>query len=300
MVPRRRTSPSAAPPGRTGRTPTVRKLRLALIASAVAALCLGPVAPSALADPDPPGPGDVTTNIIGGEDATEPYSFMVSLQDDPRGHFCGGSLITDRWVVTAAHCVETLRPGDLRLRIGSLRKDEGGSVRGVDRIVVHPDRTETTFDAALVRLDQPVANAPVPLDARQPAGAPTRLIGWGCASPGPNTGCADAPDVLQQLDSAIREPSACVNIVAPIDAAFEVCTGNPDTRSGACFGDSGGPLLRGTPAGWRLIGAFSRVEALPYDPDKPSPQLPDCSTGKGIYTDVTVQRDWIESVVSAA
>ncbi|MFI0485557.1 S1 family peptidase [Actinomadura sp. 9N215] len=278
----------------------MRKRHLALLASAVALVCLGLAPPAALAAPTPPGPGDPTTMIIGGEDATEPYSFMVSLQRGQGQHFCGGSLLNDRWLVTAAHCVEKDQPGNLQVRVGSLRKSEGGTVRGVTRIVLHPDRDPDHFDVALVQLDQPVTNEPIPLDARQPTGTPTRLLGWGCAAIAPNITCPDSPEILQQLDSAILEPAACVNVPTPIDPAYEVCTGNPDTKTGPCFGDSGGPLLRGTPAGWRLIGAFSRVEALPYDPGKPSPQLPDCSTGKGIYTDVTVQHEWIDSVISAA
>ncbi|TDD93858.1 S1 family peptidase [Actinomadura rubrisoli] len=276
----------------------MRNLHLTLAASAAALLWLGLAAPTAQAEPDPPRPDDkVSTAIIGGKDATEPYSFMASLQDRQGEHFCGGSLLNAEWVVTALHCVdEGMRPEDLRLRIGSLRKDRDGSARGAEQIVLYPGGSPDNFDVGLVRLDEPVPNAPVPLDVRQPAGTPTRLLGWGCTAPGPNTGCGDAnvPEVLQQLDSAVREPAACVNVAAPIHPDNEVCTGNPDTRTGPCFADSGGPLLHQTAGGWRLIGAFSRVD-YPNGP----PDFPDCRTGLGIYSDVTVHREWIESVISA-
>ncbi|WP_165975371.1 S1 family peptidase [Actinomadura rubrisoli] len=280
-----------------GGTAAARSLRLALAASAVALLWLGLTAPSALAEPVPPRPGGTaSTMIIGGEDATGPYSFMVSLQTR-EGHFCGGSLITSQWVVTARHCWDVRKPEDAQLRIGSLRKDQGGTTRRIERLVAHPEGDSATHDIALLKLDRPVSGAPVPLDVRRPAGTPVRLLGWGCASVG--CGLEDQPVVLQQLDSAIRQPDACTNIVRPMDPASEVCTGNPETKAGPCFGDSGGPLLRRTAAGWKLIGAFSRVRVAPPDPGEPN-EPPNCRSGMGIYTDVPAHREWINSVISSA
>ncbi|QXJ20698.1 serine protease [Actinomadura graeca] len=278
----------------------MRSLRLTLAASALLWLGLtGPAALAAPAEPDPPG-GGASTMVIGGEDATEPYPFMASLQTTANEHFCGGSLLDAEWVVTAWHCVADKQPADVRLRIGSHHHADGGSLRDAQRIVPHPEGNWNHFDIALVKLDQPVPEAPIALDTRQATGTPTRLLGWGCTAPGPNTGC-ETPDVLKQLDSAIREPSTCRHVTGgAIQPASEVCTGNPETEAGPCFGDSGGPLLRRTAGGWRLIGAFSRVESLPQDPDKPQPQFPDCHTGLGIYTDVTVHAEWIDSVISPA
>ncbi|TDD35842.1 serine protease [Actinomadura sp. KC06] len=278
----------------------MRTLYSTLIASVAALLWLGLSAPAALAEPRPPSPdGTVSPMIIGGVDAPEPYSFMVSLQTVQSGHFCGGSLLTADWVVTALHCVRGRQPEELRLRVGSLRLDSGGSARQAERIVLHPEGSPARFDIALVKLDEPVADAPVALDVRQPVGTPARLLGWGCTQVGIFCGDEGTPEVLQQLDSAVRAPASCVNVQAPIDPDSEVCTGNQETATGPCFGDSGGPMLRRTADGWRLIGAFSRVEVLPQNPDDP-PQFPDCRTGMGIYTDVTVHRAWIESVISPA
>ncbi|WP_216651469.1 S1 family peptidase [Actinomadura litoris] len=268
-----------------------RPLRLVMAVLAATLLWFGVAAPAA---PASPGPSPM---IIGGSDATEPYSFMASIQN-AGGHFCGGSLITGDWVVTARHCVEGKNPADLQLRIGSLRKDQGGTVRGVERLVTHPESDTATHDIALVRLDQPVTGAPVPVDVRQPAGTPTRLLGWGCTEPGQTCGEESTPTVLQQLDSAVRELSACTNEVTPLDPASEVCTGNPETRAGACFGDSGGPLLRREGTGWKLIGAFSRVEIKPPDPGQPS-EPPNCRSGMGIYTDVPAHQEWIDGVIAS-
>ncbi|GAA4240855.1 serine protease [Actinomadura meridiana] len=271
----------------------MRNLRFALVAFGAALLCLGLGTPSAVAEPEP----DVSTMIIGGEEATEPYSFMVSLQKEPDGHFCGGSLIAAEWVVTALHCLDAgTKPEDVRLRIGSLNRGEGGSVRGAKRIVLNPEGNPGHFDIALVQLDAPVSNTPIPMDVRQSAGAPVRMLGWGCTAPSDIFfGCAGGrPTMLRQLDSAVRDSGECVSVTLPMEADHELCTGNPDTKAGACIGDSGGPLIRRTADGWRLDGAFSRVEV------RTDPHDVDCTTGLGIYTDVTVHKDWIESVISAA
>ncbi|PZG51427.1 hypothetical protein C1I98_08575 [Spongiactinospora gelatinilytica] len=219
--------------------------------------------------------------IIGGQDAANPYSFMVSLQNEVDGHFCGGSLITPTWVVTAAHCIRGDEPADVDLRIGSLDTDSGGETRGVSQIVPHP-AGEETYDIALLKLDQPASGVPIGIGTRPAEGSPTRLIGWGCTTPTMGLPCSP-PDVLQELDSQIRSSTVCASGAGPIDPVWEVCTGNPDTKAGPCRGDSGGPLLAPSGDTWLLIGAFNRMALY-------------CDQGPGIYADVPAHRPWIESI----
>ena len=70
-------------------------------AIAVAAGALLASAAAATAAPTPTADGDVSPMIVGGRNATQVYSWMVSLQSTSGSHFCGGTLIKANWVVTA-------------------------------------------------------------------------------------------------------------------------------------------------------------------------------------------------------
>ncbi|MBE1577859.1 S1 family peptidase [Amycolatopsis roodepoortensis] len=220
-----------------------------------------------------------TPYVIGGRDATEDYSFMVSLQEGGQ-HFCGGSLISEDWVVTAAHCVRGAQPGQIRTRIGARQHNSGGTETGVSRIIVHPDFTGEEplgQDIALVRLDKPVTERPIKIaEAVGEAGTGTRILGWGEHCAEQNCG---APEILQELDTKVRPAEDCRSLVA----GKEICTGSDTPDAMGCYGDSGGPQIKGRPGEWELVGATSR------DGDAD----PKCASGLGIWTDVTVYRDWI-------
>ncbi|MFC3998383.1 S1 family peptidase [Nocardiopsis sediminis] len=233
----------------------------------------------------------MSTNIIGGVDATEEYSFMVSLQQGGE-HFCGGSLIDSEWVVTAAHCVEGSEPEQITTRIGSNDHTSGGTEAEISRIVTHPDfdydldELTVVADIALVKLAEPVEQEPIAIAPEAGgAGTPTRLLGWGATCEGDD--CPEPRSVLQELDTEIVSGDRCTGL----DGATEICTQHPTEDAQACYGDSGGPQIRRGPDGWELIGATSRDGD--YDSD------PLCSTGPAIWTDVTAYEDWIRNTIAA-
>lgn len=132
---------------------------------------------------------DADNYIIGGRKAT-PGQFpqLVSMRTIQNEHFCGGFILSDRWVCTAAHCTvgARARPANILVATGAHTRTDGQRYR-VARVVNHPryDRHQRTFDVSIVQTKiRIVLNARVAV-IRWPTGpvvhnGQTMLIaGWG-------------------------------------------------------------------------------------------------------------------------
>ncbi|XP_051015349.1 transmembrane protease serine 12 [Acomys russatus] len=198
------------------------------------------------------------SRIIGGTEAgvgSWPWQVSLQIQDgDLLAHVCGGALVRDRWVLTAAHCTkETGDPLKWRAVVGtsdlSQSRHHSRSFR-VTAILIQPDFVLETFvnDIALFRLKKAVRyNAYVqpiclPFGVFQKLDQNTTcfISGWGRTREGGN-----GTSILQEarvhfIPRDICNSNRSYGGVVP-NTSF--CAGHENGTFDTCRGDSGGPLM---------------------------------------------------------
>ena len=218
--------------------------------------------------------------VVGGVDVDiKDYPWQVALTSSASGSgFCGGSIIGDSWVLTAAHCVNGTSPSSLFIRGGSSSSfASGGDSYSVSQIIVHPSYSGNSYDFALVEISgEFVYNSNVQkidlIDEGeiaagvQAGGVMATITGWGTTSSG-----GSLASVLQMVEAPIVENDVacgssndsngnsgqypCSSLDASMICAGDLINGGED----ACQGDSGGPLTvrSADNTRWLLIGATS-------------------------------------------
>lgn len=235
--------------------------------------------------------------VGGGLAAPGEGRFMVSVQDRARtgtdAHFCGGSVVGKRWVLTAAHCVTDSRAKDLRLVVGRQNLDGGGGrALGVERIVVHPLYDSTgTHDVALLQTKRRAGVKRVPLvavgnESHEQSGAPLTVAGWGTnfflvGSPSPQ---------LKKVDvRAVADDDCAANGLMGFNPETEMCA--EELGGDSCQGDSGGPLF-----GKNARGRPVQVGVVSYGLGCATPLFP------GVYAEVNSPpiRSFLDSTIDPA
>jgi len=269
-----------------------------------------------LAQQDTDFAGEDGGRVIGGQTAKKgewPWQVKILAPDpEQRGRFgghCGGSLISPRWILTAAHCVTSGRSGkqdlfarDLLIVEGKSKIDKVISVDGPDKpglavenVVIHEDFDRKVFanDIALIKLSEPAVSKPAILasasdDEVETEGHPAIVTGWGYTKADHGWDDKYLPTELQEVELPIVSREACRAAyrdssmrMNPIDER-NVCAGYAQGGKDACQGDSGGPLVAQRPdKSWIQVGIVSWgagcAEAEHY----------------GVYTRVAAFRDWI-------
>ena len=217
------------------------------------------------------------SKVVNGHNATPgAWPFMVALlfksvSDSTDAQYCGGTLIGDRLVLTAAHCVGNIDPTDIQVMIGENELPFGpGTRRDIVGFARHPQFNGATLehDLAIIKLAQPVTNSSVTVARQSDAalyqsGTTATLLGWGMKNTDPKKPIL--PTKLQEAQIPIGDDAECLEEIGRFfKPASMMCAGKKATSStsgdgvGPCFGDSGGPLLApdGT-GGWKLVGVVS-------------------------------------------
>jgi secreted trypsin-like serine protease len=224
---------------------------------------------------------DTRARIVGGQLAADnEHPWTVSIRRQATcGHFCGGSLISPRWVVTAAHCIWKLLPWDVFIIAGgrSSRRSPGDESIAVRRLYPHPDYSwcKRNFwnDIGLIQLARPVtvvrtfAQLPPPVALQQPLTGAVELVGFGKVQyRGP------VSYRLHKVELPVLPEPACKQIYRKTKPLM-FCAGQRGMDS--CQGDSGSGAVQGGV----LYGLVSHGKG--------------CGRLPGVYTDVRQFNGWI-------
>lgn len=135
----------------------------------------------------------LAARIVGGEDAEEgQFPYQISLRTTlQRAHFCGGSILTKRFLLTAAHCTQGAyaNPRNIYAVVGALRRLSGGVSVKLNKITAHEKYNPYRIlnDVSLLRTAEEITFTdviqPIALpSADLPADSQVLLSGWGRTS----------------------------------------------------------------------------------------------------------------------
>ncbi len=252
---------------------------------------------------------DISAAIIGGETTTLnqlPFFARIILHKTGENQFaniCGGSIVNDRFILTAAHCVQSdvfsgrWSVNDLRVLVKNPTMDDVylSEFKDVRRIIIHPNYSESDLwinDLALLELSYPiidnVQSITLPQDFGDYSNVSTyQIFGLGTTS----TYNLTAPNYLRWAEVKPLTDSECAAMVSGFHSEESLCTTSFDNReySGICGGDSGGPLTYVDDKGiYQQIGIVSYGASVCE-----SAAIPD------VFTEILNYTSWIEQHTSS-
>ncbi|XP_052869744.1 trypsin 3A1-like [Anopheles cruzii] len=252
--------------------------------------------------------------IVGGVDSRPGQITYIASLTKRGTHFCGASIVSERWLLTAGHCVcsgvnKVLRPNQIRAVLGLYRMSEFGGNHidpvdesrsayevGVGAIVPHPGYacSKPTNDIALLEVTERIRFTPTvrPVclssgsdSSARVDGVTATVAGWGWQQENRNLG--DKADTLQRAVVDVFRNEECEGMYrrgnrSRTIARTQLCAGKGIGGVDACWADSGGPLVTSNNV---LIGIVSTGIGCAR------PGFP------GIYTRVSEYAGWIVTVI---
>ena len=252
---------------------------------------------------------DFTTFIIGGQQASAnqlPFFARLILHRTGSRQFaniCGGTIVNDRYIMTAAHCVESdvftdgWTINDLRVLVKNPTMNDVfvEEFKDVRSITIHPDYNPNDLwinDIAILELTRPITDNVQSITLPQDFGdysnqSVYQVFGLGQTSTDDQTG----PNYLRWAEIQPLTDSQCSSLVSGFNSQESLCANGFQDRdyTGICSGDSGGPLTyQDNNGNYQQIGIVSYGSSRCESPAIPS-----------VFTEVLNYTPWIEAQTSA-